>query len=660
MNAPLIAAALSAALLSACAGNVPPRAAQTPEAMASGTATEATRARNAAVARTYDLQDGAAMADATRGLVATPHGQIRAADGRVVWDFDSFGFVQGPAPDTVNPSLWRQARLNNQAGLFKVSEGIWQLRGFDLSNLTLIEGRTGWIVVDPLTVRETAQAAMAFARQHLGDRPVSAMVFTHSHVDHFGGALALLSAGEAQSRPVPVVAPSGFMEEATSENLMAGPAMGRRAGYMYGAGLERSATGLVDNGLGKASPAGRAGILAPTLLIDQPRQELTLDGVRFVFHSVPDAEAPAELVFSLPDHKAFAGAEIVTQTLHNVYTLRGAKVRDARKWADHVDRMIDQLGDAEVLFNQHHWPVWGRARIVDFLKAHRDSYRYIHDQTVRGMNRGLTAAEIAETLRLPRSLDAQLAVHGYYGTVKHNVRAVFQHYLGWFDAHPAHLDPLPPVEAARRYVALAGGSQAAIAQARQAYADGDYRWTAELLRHVVLADSGPTEARELQARAFEQLAYQAESASWRNFYLVGARELRQGPPPARASGISLADMLPHVPTERLLEAMEARLDGPAAEDFEIAVDLELTDSGEHWALWVENAVLHHRRGALQGTPTVRLAMGRPAFLQMVSGAVPPDTALAAPGVRASGDVQALRKLLGLLGRESGNFPIVTR
>ncbi|MDA7419055.1 MBL fold metallo-hydrolase [Xenophilus arseniciresistens] len=650
------AAALAALLLAGCAGTATNPA---PEAHPGG-ATEATRAHQAGVARAYDLREGDAMADARRGLIAAPTGQIKAADGRVVWDFGSFGFVQGTAPDTVNPSLWRQARLNNQAGLFKVSEGIWQLRGFDLANLTLIEGRTGWIVVDPLTVRATAAAAMAFARQHLGERPVTAMIFTHSHVDHFGGALGVLSAQEVKARGIPVVAPAGFMEEATSENLMAGTAMGRRAAYMYGAGLPRRATGLVDNGLGKATAQGRIGILAPTVLIDQPRQELVLDGVRFVFHNVPGAEAPAELVFSLPERKAFAGAEIVSQTLHNLYTLRGAKVRDALQWAAHIDAMIEQLGDAEVLFNQHHWPVWGRARIVEFLKAQRDTYRYIHDQTVRGMNRGLTAGEIAETLRLPRSLDAQLAVHGYYGTVRHNVRAVYQHYLGWFDAHPANLDPLPPVAAAQRYVALAGGAPAAVAQAQRAFDQGDYRWSAELLRHVVLADAGNRAARELQARAFEQLGYQAESSAWRNFYLVGARELREGPPPPRQGGGAMADMLPHVPTQRLLETMAAYLDGPAADGLAIAVNLSLTDADERWGLWLENAVLHHRRGTAPGSAQVSLAMPRAAFLRLMSGSARPADVLAAPGVRVEGDAQALHRLLGLLARGGGSFPIVTR
>ncbi len=655
-SARLGAAFAATLLLAACASVPAPGAATGPSA-----ATPATQARQQEVAKRYDLSSEKALNDAGRGLIAAPKGQIRTADGRVVWDFDSFSFIQGDAPDTVNPSLWRQALLNNQAGLFKVTEGIWQLRGFDLANLTLIEGRTGWIVVDPLTTRETAAAALAFARQHLGDKAVTAIVFTHSHVDHFGGALGVLSAREVAERKVPVVAPAGFMQEATSENVMMGPAMTRRAGYMYGAHLERSATGLVDNGLGKAPAMGQVGILAPTVQITEARQELVLDGVRFVFHNMPGAEAPAELTFSLPERRAFGGAELVAQTLHNLYTLRGAKVRDALAWAGHIDTMLEQARDADVLFTQHHWPVWGRAQIADFLTTQRDVYRYIHDQTVRGMNQGKTAGEIAETLALPRSLDRHLSVHGYYGSVKHNVRAVYQHYLGWFDAHPAQLDPLPPVQAAQRYVALAGGADAALRAAQGAYDAGDYRWCAELLRHVVLADSGNARARELQARAFEQLGYQAESASWRNFYLVGAHELRaSGAAVGQGTAGALRDMLPHIPTERFLEAMATSLDGPRADGVAATINLAFTDTGERWGLWLENAVLHHRPGAAPGAAQVTLALPRTAFLGLLSGAANAQKLVESGAARVEGDPRALQALLGLLTRPAAGFPIVTR
>ena len=426
-------------------------------------ATAATRARQTASLGTLDVNAPASFDDARRGLIATPSGQVRNAQGQVVWDFDALQFAQGEAPATVHPSLWRHARLNQTPGLYQVREGIWQLRGFDLANLTLIQGRTGWIVVDPLTTQETAAAALAFARQHLGAQPVSGLVFTHSHVDHFGGALGVLTAQDAKARSVPIVAPVGFMEEATSENVLLGPAMSRRAGFMYGSQLPRDARGVVDNGLGMAVAVGRIGILPPTVLIDQPTQALDIDGVRFVFHNVPGSEAPAEMVFELPDLRAYGAAELVSQTLHNLYTLRGAKVRDALAWSRYIDSAIAHARRADVVFLQHGWPVWGRERIDTFLTTQRDTYRYLHDQTVRLLNAGLTPGEIAEAVQLPSTLAAQWASRGYYGTVKHNVRAVAQFYLGWFDAHPATLDPLPPVEAARRYVALAGGADAAVA-----------------------------------------------------------------------------------------------------------------------------------------------------------------------------------------------------
>lgn len=623
-------------------------------------ASPTTQARQAAVARDAALDGAASHEDARRGFIAAPSGQVRAADGRVIWDFDGFQFVRGAAPATVNPSLWRQAILNNQIGLFKVTEGIWQLRGFDLANLTLIEGRTGWIVVDTLTSRETAEAAMAFARQHLGNKPVSAVVFTHSHVDHFGGALGVLPADEARARQVPVVAPAGFMEEATSENLLVGTAMARRAGYMYGNLLPRSATGAVDTGLGKAVSFGRIGILPPTLLIDQPTQAVTLDGVRFVFHNVPGAEAPAELIFAVPEKRAFGGAEMVSHTLHNLYTLRGAKVRDAMGWATHIDQALAHVEGADVLFNQHHWPVWGQENIQAFMKAQRDAYRFIHDQTVRHINAGLTAPEIAETLRFPKSLDQQLSVHGYYGTVKHNVRAVYQYYIGWFDAHPANLDPLPPVEAAKRYVQLFGGADRAIAAAQEAHDRGEDRWAAEVLKHVVLADAGNQPARELQARSFEQMGYQAESAPWRNFYLSGAQELRHGPPKGGVTRTALLDMLQHTPTERFLEAMAAGLNGPKADGVSLRINLVLPDSNERFGLWIENAVLHHRRGALEGPVDTTLTLSKPFFLRLVTGQAGAAELLTSKETRIDGSVLALRSFFGLIDRAPGTFPIVTR
>ena len=628
-----------------------------------GDATSFTRERQKAGLDGLNVDDPGSFEDSRRGFIAAPVGQIRDEQGKVVWDFNALAFTQGEAPPTVNPSLWRQAKLNHQPGLYKVSEGIWQLRGFDLANLTVIQGKSGWILVDPLTTQETAAAALAFARRHLGDRPVTGVIFTHSHVDHFGGALGVLSAKDAAQRQVPIVAPVGFMEEATSENVLVGPAMSRRAGYMYGGLLPKDARGLVDTGLGVGVASGRIGILPPTVLVDQPTQPMTIDGVRFVFHNVPGTEAPAEMTFELPDLHAFGAAELVSQTLHNLYTLRGAKVRDSLSWSRFIDEAIGQTADKEVVFLQHGWPVWGRERIAAFMVSQRDTYRYLHDQTVRLINAGRTPSEIAEEVKLPASLAQAWSSRGYYGTVKHNVRAVAQYYVGWFDAHPSNLDPLPPVEAAKRYVALAGGAEAATAVARKAYDAGDYRWAAELLRHVVLADDKAAQAagaKELLARSFEQLGYAAESAPWRNFYLTGAQELRSGPPPRGPSRASVMDMLMQTPIEQFLTAMAASLNGPRADGVTLAVEFRFSDLNETYGLWIENAVLHHRQGVAPMAPAATLTLTKPAFLKLSSGLATPMELAMSGALKVEGDTGALRQFLGLLDKPAPGFPIVTR
>lgn len=627
---------------------------------APSSATAHTQSAHAEVLQRYELDDTQSLAQARRGLIAVPEGQILDDQGRVVWDFGSFSFVQGNAPATVNPSLWRQALLNNQVGLFKVSEKIYQLRGFDLANMTLIEGRSGWIVIDPLTSRETAAFAMQFANRHLGPRPVSAMVYTHSHVDHFGGALGVISADEIKTRQIPVIAPAGFMEEATSENLMMGIAMTRRASFMYGKHLPRHAEGMVDNGLGKAVAFGNIGLLPPTRLIEGDEQALNVDGVDFVFYNVPGSEAPAEMVFDLPGLKAFAGAELLAQTLHNIYTLRGAKVRDALKWANYIEATRARAAGAEVLFNQHHWPIWGQSDIQSFLTAQRDVYRYLHDQTVRLMNEGLTAPEIAERLELPPGLDQHLHVHGYYGTLKHNVRGIYQFYLGWFDGNPANLDPLPPEAVAARYVALAGGREPLLAAAEKAYAEGDYRWAAELGKQLLFANADDRAARELQARSFEQLGYQSESATWRNFYLSGAHELRHGLPEEGIDPGMMIDMLRHTEPQRFLEVMATKLDGEAAAESSLRINFNFTD-GARYHLWIENAVLHHRRladgEAVEADASLNLSQAF--FLQMVSGQANAMTLLNSDQVSIDGSVLALGRFFSLLDKPEGRFPLVT-
>lgn len=615
---------------------------------------------NAEVGRQPALADTRPLADAKRGFIAAPTGQVRNAAGEVVWDFDAYAFVKGEAPSSVNPSLWRQALLNNQVGLFKVADRIWQLRGFDLANITLIEGQTGWIVIDTLTTQETARAAMAFARQHLGDKPVSAVVFTHSHADHFGGALGVLSAEEAKARQVPVVAPAGFMEEATSENILVGAAMARRATYMYGNLLPKNATGSVDTGLGKLLAIGRVGLLPPTQIIEKAQEERVIDGVRFVFHSVHGTEAPSEFVFSLPDLKAFCGAELMSHTLHNLYTLRGAKVRDALRWADALDRSLQWAAGAEVVFNQHHWPVWGAERIAEFIVKQRDAYKYIHDQTVRLLNDGRNAAEIAEQIRLPKPLDDFLSVRGYYGTVSHNVKGVYQFYMGWFDGNPANLNALPATEASKGYVKLAGGMGPLLAQARQAYDAGDFRWAAELLKHAVFAEPEHPQARALFAQSLTQMGYLAESAPWRNFYLSGAHELRHGTPKTGVSLANFADMLQYAPTERFLERMAASINGPKAGDLKLRINLVFSDRPESHRLHLENGVLYHRAAAPDPEADATLTLTKAFFLRMMTGQVGAKDLLLSDEAKISGSRIDLGRFLVLVEKANPTFPIVTR
>lgn len=646
-------------LLSACVGL---QAESGSGVLQAGVASARTQAAQQAAREALPADEAQDRQDAERGLIARPTGRVVAADGRVLKDFDAYGFVQGAAPDTVNPSLWRHAQLNAQAGLFKVVDGIYQLRGFDMANITLIEGRTGWIVVDALTNREIAAYAMQFARRHLGDKPVTALIFTHSHADHFGGALGVISREEVARRKVPVVAPAGFMDEATSENLLVGGAMSRRAIYQFGTRLPLSPTGNVDTGLGKDLVSGHVGILPPNVTIDQPQQELVLDGVRFVFYNVPGAEAPSELTFTIPERKAYGGAENLAQTMHNLLPIRGAKVRDALRWADYLQQALEQSRGSEVYFGQHNWPVWGQQRIAGFISRHRDIYKYTHDQTVRLINKGLVPSEIADQLRLPASLADFWGGRGYYGDLRHNVKAVYQLYLGAYDGNPVNLDPLPPVQRAQRYVQALGGADKALDQARQAAAGGDYRWAAELLQHVVFAmpegtDAGK-EARELMARCYEQLGFAAESATWRNSYLTAAQELRQGTPQLSQDRAAMAEMMAQVPTERFLEVLATRLDGSKAEGRRFAMNLDLSDVGEQYRLWLENSVLHFRRGEPDPRAPVSLRLTRPAFLGLLAGAKPGQAKESA--VQVQGDKAALAGFLQLFDKSEPGFPIVTR
>ena len=621
--------------------------------------TEATIAANQAVLEALNFSDEQDFQDATRGLVASdPSLRVLSASGSPIWDLPANSFINGEAPASVNPSLWRQARLNNIHGLFKVTDGIYQLRGYDLSNMTLVEGHSGWIVVDPLTARETASAAFAFARQHLGNRPIVAMIFTHSHIDHFGGVLGVLTSAGVQAENIRIIAPQGFMEEATSENVIAGTAMSRRAMFMYGKRLARSERGHVDSGLGISPAFGSFGLVEPTEIIDNTPQKLVIDGLEFIFQNAPGSEAPAELTFYLPHARAFNGAEVTSHNLHNLYTLRGAKVRDALLWSGYIDESIDLFGEAEVYLASHHWPIWGNQQIIDFLEVQRDTYKYIHDQTVRLFNQGMTPGEIAEVIELPESLQQSFHNRGYYGTLRHNARAVYQNYLGWYDGNPAHLDPLPPVEAGRRYVQLAGGAEALLSQARDAYDQADYRWAAELANHLVFANPDNAGAKSLLAATYDQLGYQAESGPWRDVYLSAAFELRHGPPEQGLNIAAMTDVLAQTPVQRFFDSMAVRLNGPDAEGVELRVNFVFTDLGESYLLDISNAVLHHRPSEPDAPADATLRMTHGMFLSLLLGQAGLKDLLLSDELELQGSKLDLLKFFSLLDKPEGRFNIV--
>ena len=629
-------------------------------AVEGGAASSFTLEANRAAAASLPLADPQDFEDAKRGFVGADDPLvIPGPGGRPAWNLASYAFIDGDAPATVNPSLWRQAKLNGIHGLFEVLPGIHQVRGYDISNMTLIDGRTGWIVVDPLSSRETSAAALALARRHLGDRPVSAIIFTHSHVDHFGGVEGVLPADPAAVARIPIVAPRGFMEEATSENVLAGIAMGRRATYMYGVALAHSATGHVDTGLGKGSPQGSISIREPTLIVDRTPQEMDIDGVKFVFQYTPASEAPAELTFYLPDHKAWCGAEIVSHTLHNLYTLRGAKVRDAVKWSGYIDEATHLFGDMEVEFASHHWPMWGNARVIDYLKAQRDTYRYIHDQTLRLANEGRTPTEIAEEIELPASIRNRFADRGYYGTVRHDSKAVYQMYFGWYDGNPANLDPLPPVEAGKKYVAVMGGSTQVLKAGKAAIDAGDYRWAAMLLNHLVFAEPSNKEAKALLASAYDQLGYRAESGPWRDEYLTAAYELRNGGQGMAVNPKFTAELLRQAPAGRFLDSMAVRLDGPAAEGKHVTFNFVFDDVHETHVVELENSVLHHRQADPVPDANATVHLTRDLLVRLGTGQAGLKDLVMSDDFRVEGSRLDLFSFLSLVKTPDGQFAIVT-
>jgi alkyl sulfatase BDS1-like metallo-beta-lactamase superfamily hydrolase len=606
---------------------------------------------------TLPLDDTTDFDDADRGFIAARSPcVIKAADGRVVWDNDMYSFLAGDAPASVHPSLWRQSQLATKQGLYEVVEGIYQVRGFDLSNISFIETDTGVIVIDPLISTEVAAAALAFYREHRGgDRPVVAVIYTHSHIDHFGGVLGVTSQQAVDDSKVSVLAPEGFIEHAVQENVYAGTAMARRATYMYGTLVDCGPQGQVGCGLGQRTSTGEVAVIAPTDVISETGEERIIDGLEVVFQMAPGTEAPAEMHFYFPRYRALCMAENATHNLHNLLTLRGALVRDPHVWSGYLTEAIDRFTDnVDVAFASHHWPTWGRERVVEFLATQRDLYAYLHDQTLRLLNQGYTGAEIAEQFQMPPALDKAWHTHGYYGSVSHNVKAVYQRYMGWFDGNPGRLWPHPPEALASRYVEALGGLDRVVELAQTAYDEGDFRWAATLLDHATFADAEHAGVRELYANTLEQLGYGSENATWRNFFLSGATELRSGNFGTATSPAS-PSMLSQLTEEQMFDSLAISINGPRAWDLDLSLDVAFADVGTNYRLTLRNGVLVYRKRPAEeasATATLRLE-SKLRLLMLATGDV------TSPGFTITGDASALASLTGVLDAPNPKFNIVT-
>ena len=635
----------------------------TEEQIAAKPATEHTIVANEALRAALPFDDVRSFENARRGFIATLDPlMIPRTDGRrPAYDLTaSLAFLEGDCPDTVNPSLWRQAQLNAlHNGLYEVTDGIYQVRSFDIANMTLIRGDEGWVIVDPLTCAESAAAALALANEHLGERPVTAVLHTHSHVDHFAGILGVITAEDAATGRVPVVAPEHFVDEALAENVLAGNAMGRRATYMYGNLLEPSTTGFVSTGLGAALSMGSTGFVVPNDIVRETGERRVLDGITFEFQMTPGTEAPAEFVFYLPEFRALCMSEITSHHLHNVYTLRGAQVRDALAWSEQINESIDRYGDQlEIQFASHHWPIWGREEACEYLRSQRDLYKYIHDQVLRLANQGFNPEEVAEQIQLPDSLDKNWSNRGYYGTVHHNAKAVYVKYLGFFDGNPANIRRHPPGAAGERYVQFMGGADAVLEKAQVSFDEGDYRWVAEVLNHVIMSDPEHAEARALLADALEQLGYQAESAVWRNFYLCGALELRH-PQESTTTYAPSPGMALGIPLPNIFRSMAVRLNGERARDVSLAINLSFTDLSENWLLSVENGVLHGFPNRSAENPTAKLTLSSLDFKALMVGITDGMTLINEGKLEVEGDAGALAQLAELFDQFLRRYPIVT-
>jgi alkyl sulfatase BDS1-like metallo-beta-lactamase superfamily hydrolase len=624
-------------------------------------ASASVEAQHAATLAALPFSDTDSFRDAARGFLGTREdARVTSAQGRVVWSVDPYRFLASEtAPPTVNPSLWRQARLNMQHGLFEVVPGVYQVRGFDIANMTLMEGDTGVIVVDTLTSIEGARAALELYFEHRGRRPVVAVIFTHTHTDHWGGARGVLDDATLARGAVPIIAPDLFMEHAVSENIIAGPAMLRRAQYQFGPLLAKGPRGHVDCGLGKTMAAGAIALMRPTDLIEKTGDRRVIDGLEIEFQMAPNSEAPAEFHFYVPHYKVLNMAENATQTFHNLLPFRGADVRDALLWSRYLGEALQLWGGkAETLVGQHHWPVWGAERVETHLRQQRDLYKFVHDQTVRLLNHGLTAAEIAEALQPPASLAAAWHTHGYYGHIRHNVKAIYQKYLGWYDANPANLDPLPPVEAGRKFVEYMGGGEAILGRARADFERGEFRFVAQALSHLVFAEPDNQSARGLLADTFEQLGYLAESATWRNAYLFGAQELRQGMAKLPARPALPLETVAALRTEQVWDVLGVRLNGTRAEGWYVVINWVFEDSGETFAMTLENCALTYVADTQVTAADATFRLARTVLDRIVAKEISFADAVRRGLIDVAGDAAKFEELMGLMDEFPRMFEIV--
>jgi alkyl sulfatase BDS1-like metallo-beta-lactamase superfamily hydrolase len=596
-----------------------------------------------------DRQD---FEDATRGFVAT-----------VPANPDPYAFLVGEAPATVNPSLWREAQLDAISGLFKVTDGVYQVRGLSVAAMTIVEGKTGVIVIDTLASPGEAKTALDLYFAHRPKRPIKAIIYSHNHGDHYGGAGAVISPADAASGKVKVIAPEGFMPALIEEASAAANLAGARGQFQFGAGLPVGERGTVEYGEGLAVTRGAAGggpVIPPNDVITKGFENRTIDGVKFEFQLALDTEAPSEMFVYLPDRHVLDVSEVATHTLHNLLPLRGTLVRNGFSWSDALNRALDRFGgDVEILIAQHQWPVWGNRQVKASLENHRDLYKYIHDQTLRMMNEGMTPGEISEALTMPPGLERDWSLRGYYGTLSQDAKAVYQRYLGWYDGNPAHLNPLSPVEEAKKTVEYMGGAEAVTAHAREDFRKGNYRWVAQVMDQLVFADPANREARQLAADAFEQMGYTAEAAPWRNAYLLAAQRLRGGVGAAasRSPGIS-QNVLHAMSAREMFDYLGTRIDGPRAGSGKIVINWRFSDTREILAATLQHGALTAIRGKVDGEASAMVTASRAALEPVILGQKALADAMKDGEVKVIGDTKTLTDFWALVVDFGTGIPLV--